>query len=132
MDEIATLSPEMVAIPTNNIHRIGGASIENLRLKPGEAALDVPGISVIRAVTPADAASEIRIGLPRARDLHKQAWRIGSTSVEAIRSVGFDVIQTPSVALPNHYRIIHPHGAAGFNDANLVKLAEIFTNTTGH
>jgi hypothetical protein len=32
-----------------DIHRIGGGSVENLRLKPREAALAVPGISVRHA-----------------------------------------------------------------------------------
>ncbi len=133
MDEAA--SPPAVTIPGSkpgDIHRIGGASVVNLRLKPREAALDVPGISVIRAPTPGAAAQEIRAGLPRARVLHDQAKTIGTTSQEAIRSVGFDVIPTPSTALPNHHRIIHPEGAAGFTDANLAKLAEVFVNTTGH
>jgi hypothetical protein len=133
VEEAAAKPP--VAIPEGrpgDIHRIGGASVENLRLKPREAALDVPGISVIKAPTPGAAAQEIRTGLPRARALHQQARTIGTTSEEAIRSVGFDVIPTPSAALPNHHRIIHPEGAAGFNDANLGKLAEVFVNTTGH
>jgi hypothetical protein len=106
--------------------------VENSRLKPREAALDIPGISVIKAPTPSAAAREIRTGLPRARMLHEQAKTIGTTSEEAIRSVGFDIIPTPSAALPNHHRIIHPEGAAGFNDENLGRLAEVFANTTGH
>lgn len=106
--------------------------MENLRLKPREAALDLPGISVIKAPTPAAAAQEMRTGLPRAKGLHEQAKTIGSTTEEAIRRVGFDIIPTPSTALPNHHRIIHPDGATGFNDANLARLAEVFVNTTGH
>jgi hypothetical protein len=124
-----------VGVPTEaagDIHRIGGGTVENLRLKPREAALDVPGISVIKAPTPDDAAREIRMGFPRARGLHEQAGTIGTTSEEAIRSVGFGIIPTPSAALPNHHRITHPEGAAGFQDDNLAKLAEIFVDTTGH
>lgn len=115
-----------------DIHRIGGASIENLRLKPREADLDIPGISVIKSPTPGEAAQEMRSGLPKAKALHEQAKIIGTASEEDIRNVGFDVIATPSKALPNHYRIIHPDGVAGFNDTNLSRLAEVFTNTTGH
>lgn len=115
-----------------DIHRIGGASVENLRLKPREATLNPPGISVIRAPTPGAAAQEIRTGLPKAKNLHEQAKTIGSTSEELIRATGFDVVPTPSAALPNHHRIIHPGGVAGFNDANLARLAEAFVNTTGH
>jgi hypothetical protein len=113
------------------VHRIGGGSLENLRLKPREAALDVPGISVIKAPTPGDAAREIKAGFPKAGKLHEQAKTIGTTSEEAIRSVGFDVIPNPSAALPNHHRIIHPDGVAGFNDANLADLAGVFEDTTG-
>jgi hypothetical protein len=64
--------------------------------------------------------------------LHEQARTVGSTSQEAIRGAGFDIIPSPSAALPNHHRIIHPQGVAGFNDANLARLAETFANTTGH
>ena len=117
---------------TGEIHRIGGGTVDNLRLKPREAALDVPGISVIKAPTPGAAAREIRTGLPRAKALHKQANTIGTASEEDIRSVGFDIIPSPSTALPNHHRIVHPDGAAGFNDDNLGRLAEVFHNTTGH
>jgi hypothetical protein len=115
-----------------DVHRIGGGTLENLRLKPREAALDVPGISVIKAPTPGDAARDIRTAFPKARGLHEQARTIGTTSEEAIRSAGFDVIPTPSTALPNHHRITHPEGAAGFRDDNLAKLVEVFVNTTGH
>jgi hypothetical protein len=115
-----------------DIHRIGGGSVENLRLKPREATLAVPGISVIKAPTPRDAAQEMRTGLPKARGLHEQARTIGTTSEESIRSVGFDIIPTPSTALPNHHRITHPEGVAGFSDANIAKLAEVFVDTTGH
>jgi hypothetical protein len=55
------------------IHRIGGATVENLRLKPREAALDPPGISVIKAATPGEAAQEMRTGLPKAKALHAAA-----------------------------------------------------------
>jgi hypothetical protein len=73
-----------------------------------------------------------RIAFPRAKGLHEAARTVGSTSEELIRSAGFDVIQAPSKALPNHYRIIHPDGVAGFNDGNLARLAQVFVNTTGH
>jgi len=115
-----------------DIHRIGGASVDNLRLKPREASFAVPGISVIRAPTPGAAAQEMRTGLPRASGLHEQARTVGSASEAGIRSAGFDIIPTPSAALPNHHRIIHPDGAAGFDDVNLGRLAEVFRNSSGH
>ena len=45
-----------------DLHRIGGASLDNLRLKPRDAALAPPGISVILAPGPADAVREMRAG----------------------------------------------------------------------
>jgi hypothetical protein len=120
------------AATDQDVHRIGGANVENLRLKPREATLSPPGISVIKAPTPAAAAQEIRTGLPRAKKLHEQAKTIGSANEDAIRAAGFDVIPTPSASLPNHHRIVHPDGAAGFNDANLAQLAEAFITTTGN
>jgi hypothetical protein len=74
----------------------------------------------------------MRAAFPRARALHRAAKTVGSSSEELIRSAGFDVIPAPSATLPNHHRIIHPDGAAGFNDENLARLAEVFENTTGH
>jgi len=137
---IAVNGTEQAAVPcgtlpddkAENIHCIGGASVENLRLKPREAALDIPGISVIKATTPGVAPQEMRTGLPRAKALHELAKTVGTASEEGIRSAGFDIILTTSTALPNHHRIIHPDGAAGFNDVNLGRLAEVFRNTTGH
>ncbi len=123
---------EAVPEVKGDIHRIGGASIENLRLKPKEATLNPPGISVLKTPTPADAAAEMRAAYPDATGLHEAAKTIGSSTSEAIRSVGFDVIPKQSKRLPNHYRLIHPDGTGGFIDENLARLAEVFTNTTGH
>jgi hypothetical protein len=74
----------------------------------------------------------MRTALPRARKLHEAAMTMGSTTEPLIRSAGFDVIPAPSETLPNHYRIIHPQGAAGFTDENLCRLALVFEVTTGH
>lgn len=115
-----------------DIHRIGGARVENLRLKPKEAKLNPPGISVLKAPTPGEAAAEVRAAYPDATGLHEAAKTVGSSSTEAIRSAGFDVVATPSRRLPNHHRITHPEGVGGFTDENLTRLAEVFTNTTGN
>ena len=113
-----------MATSGDDIHRIGGGAIDNLRLKPREAALNPPGISVLKTPTPGDAARQMRTAFPRARALHQAATTVGSTTEELIRGAGFDIIHVPSVTLPNHYRIIHPDGAAGFNDVNLARLAQ--------
>src|SRR5262245_9173572 len=114
------------------LHRIGGGSVENLALKPAEAALGVPGLPLLGAYRPGEAASAIRAVFPKARRLHAAAGIIGSTTAEAIRATGFDVIPDPTATFPNHHRLIHPDGAAGFGDANLTRLADAFTNSTGH
>lgn len=115
-----------------DIHRIGGGGIDNLRLKPKEAALEQPGISVLKAASPTEAAQQIRSAFPKAQALHKAAGTVGSTHEELIRVAGFDVVPFPSATLPNHHRIVHADGAAGFHDDNLAKLAEVFQNTSGH
>ena len=133
VDEATASEPAALpaAVP-RDIHRIGGASIENLRLKPKEATLNPPGISVLKSPTPGDAAAEMRAAYPDATGLHEAAKTVGSSTTGAIRSAGFDVIPAPSRRLPNHHRLIHPEGAAGFTDENLARLAEAFVNTTGH
>jgi hypothetical protein len=98
MDNAANATPVLgsSAPAVLDVHRIGGASIENLRLKPREATLRVPGISVIRCPSPQDAADQMRAAFPRARDLHRAAQIVGSTSNELIRAAGFDIIHVPS------------------------------------
>lgn len=131
--EETTGTPATVpATSHRDIHRIGGASVENLRLKPKEATLDRPGISVLKSSTPGEAAQQMRTAFPKAKGLHEAAKTMGSTSEELIRSIGFDTIPVPSKALPNHYRILHPEGVPGFKDENLARLAQVFVNTTGH
>ena len=124
-------TPKADPLP-RTIHRIGGATVENLRLKPKEATLNPPGISVIKAQTPNAAAQEIRTGYPKATKLHEHAKTIGSAAIDPIQKAGFDVIPMPSEALPNHHRLIHPDGVVGFSDENLARLAEVFVNTTGN
>lgn len=126
-------APDSAAVlAAGDIHRIGGAGVENLRLKPKEAKLNPPGISVLKAPTPGEAAAEVRAAYPDATGLHEAARTVGSSTTEAIRSVGFDVIPAPSRRLPNHHRLIHSEGTAGFSDENLERLAQVFTNTMGH
>ncbi len=122
----------MSATATGDIHRIGGGNAANLRLKLREAKLNPPGISVLKAASPGEAAQQVRAALPKAKKLHEAARTMGSTTEELIRGVGFDIIPAPSRALPNHYRIIHPAGVAGFTDENLARLASVFVDTTGH
>jgi hypothetical protein len=114
------------------MHRIGGSSVDNLRLKSREATLNPPGISLLHARSPGEAARQIREAFPAADGLHAAAQVIGSTTVGNIRGVGFDVIPNPTKKLPNHYRLIHPDGVAGFSDENLTRLSAVFTETSGY
>ena len=61
------------------MHRIGGSSVENLRLKPREAMLNPPGISLLQAPAPEEAARQMREAFPAADELHEAAQVIGST-----------------------------------------------------
>ena len=105
--------------------------MDNLRLKPREATLDPPGISVLKAPSPAEAARQIREAFPSAEALHEAAQVIGSTTVDNIRRAGFDVLARPTKKLPNHYRLTHAEGVAGFDDANLARLSAVFRETSG-
>jgi len=114
------------------MHRIGGSSVENLRLKPREVTLNPPGISLLQGPSPEEAARQMREVFPAANGLHEAAQVIGSTTIDNIRGAGFDIIPNPTKKLPNHYRLIHPDGVAGFNDENLARLSAVFTETSGH
>ena len=122
----------MAGTTVGDMHRIGGSSVEHFRLKPREATLNPPGISLLRTPSPGDAARQMRETFPAADGLHEAAQTIGSTTVDNIRSAGFDVISNPTRKLPNHYRLIHPDGVTGFNDENLARLSVVFTETSGH
>lgn len=129
----APQSPATAASASDrDIHRIGGAYIENLRLKPAELTLDAPGISVLRCSAPGEAARQMRSAFPKARRLHEATRTVGSSSEALIRAAGFGLLFAPSRTLPNHYRIIHPDGSAGFSDVNLSRLVMAFVNSSGH
>ena len=101
-------------IPGHEVaHRIGGSG--NLVLKPQEALLNPPGISVLLGGTPEQAAADMRQVFGRRSTLGRQASVVGSALVHEIRGVGFDVVPAPTRNFPNHGRLIHPtQGAAGF------------------
>lgn len=94
--------------------------------------LNPPGISLLQVPLPGEAARQMREAFPEANRLHEAAQIISSTTIDKIRSAGFDVIPNPTKKLPNHYRLIHPDGVAGFSDENLARLSVVFTETSGH
>lgn len=116
--------------PDTVVHRIGGGSVENLRLSAIDAQQTPPGISLLRGGMPTEAASQIRRAFPGSRKWRESANRIGTTTVAAIRRAGFDVLPDPTARFPNHVRLIHASGLAGFTDENLSILAAEFHNTT--
>ena len=111
------------------MHRIGGGSVENLRLKPAEETLPPPGISVLGGGTPAEAAAQIRSAFPGAANLQALAEWVGSATVEDIHKAGFEVRPDPTRRFVNHCRIVHPDGVAGFGEPNLTVLSRTFVNT---
>lgn len=115
-----------------SLHRIAGSSVENFQLKSREATLNPPGISLLYASSPEDAARQMREAFPAADGLHEAAQIISSSTLEKIRSAGFDVIPNPTRKLPNHYRLIHPDGVVGFSDENLTRLSAAFTENSGY
>ena len=105
--------------------------MENLRLKPREATLDPPGISLLHAPSPGEAARQMREAFPAANALHAAAQVVASATVDKIRQAGFDVFPNPTKKLPQYYRLIHPEGVGGFTDANLLRLSAVFSETSG-
>jgi predicted pyridoxine 5'-phosphate oxidase superfamily flavin-nucleotide-binding protein len=69
---------------------------------------------------------------PVANALHAAAQVVASTTVDKIRQAGFDVFPNPTRKLPQHYRLIHPDGVAGFTDATLLRLSAVLSETPGH
>lgn len=112
------------------VHRVGGADVPGLRLGPLDAAATPPGTSVLLGGTPQQAADQMRAAF-NSRKWRALAGTVGSATAADIRAAGFEVIENPTATLPNHARIVHPAGVAGFTDANLARLSMVFRITTG-
>ena len=123
--------PEEVT-PDTVVHRIGGGSVANLRLAPLDAQQTPPGISVLLHGTPQEAATQMRRTFPGSRKWRDTAQTVGTTTAVAIREVGFDIVPDPTTRFPNHARLVHPQGVAGFSDEHLTTLAATFRNTVGY
>ena len=82
--------------------------------------------------TPQEAADQMRQAFPdpvqNAR-LWQDAQVVASSTVVAIIAAGFLVIPLPTRRLPNHGRITHTQGVAGFTDTNLARLVRIFQDS---
>lgn len=117
--------------PETVVHRVGGGSVANLCLSPLDRQQIPPGISVLLGGTPHEAAAQMRQAFPRSRKWRQTAQTVGTTTAAALRQVGFEVVPDPTSRFPNHARLIHPQGAAGFMDAQLEALAQPFHDTLG-
>jgi hypothetical protein len=118
-------------VPDVAIHRIGGGHVANLRLSAIDRAETPPGISVLLGATPQDAAAQMRRAFPRSKKWDIAARVVASASLTLVNQAGFDVIPDPTDRFPNHGRLIHPHGEAGFDDANLTLLSQVFVDRAG-
>jgi hypothetical protein len=56
---------------------------------------------------------------------------VGTSNAAQIRATGFEIVPDPTSRFPNHARLIHADGAAGFTDENLQRLAHVFRDSTG-
>ena len=56
---------------------------------------------------------------------------VGTTTARQIRAAGFDVIMDPTPRFPQHARLIHPQGVAGFTAQNLQRLSQCFQDQAG-
>ena len=127
---MAVGKPEDIAAETV-VHRLGGGNITNLRLSVLEQKLTPPGISLLLGGTPQGAATQMRQAFPNSRKWRDSAQTVGTTTAAAIRQTDFNLVSDPTSRFPNHARLIHPNGAAGFSDTNLAQLARIFHDTEG-
>jgi hypothetical protein len=117
--------------PETLIHRVGGSSVENLRLSPLDEKQIPPGISVLLGGTPQQAAAQMRQAFPSSRKWQQTAHTVGTATAATVRGAGFEVVRDPTSRFPNHALIIHPDGGAGFVEANLAVLASVFQETQG-
>jgi hypothetical protein len=120
--------------PTLMVHRLGGAALENLRLKATEEVQVPPGISVFVGGTPQETARQMREAFRDARKysrLHAASTIVASATLADVRQAGFDVLPDPTRRFANHGRLVHPLGRDGFSDERLTELSRVFHTTSG-
>jgi hypothetical protein len=107
------------------IHRIGPNTIENFELNAREKRIPPFGISVLIGGSPEQAAKDMitAINSKRMRELTKS---VSTASLKQIRSVGFDVVSSPTPNFPNHGTLLHSQGSAGFAYDHLESLVDVF------
>ena len=73
----------------------------------------------------------MRQAFPNSHKWRESAQTVGTTTAAAIHQAGFELVPDPTVRFPNHARLIHPSGVAGFTDTNLAQLTGVFRDTEG-
>jgi hypothetical protein len=111
--------------PDTIVHRLGSATAAGFAPKPAELALNPPGVSLLLGGTPDEAIASMLAAYPRSRKW-QAASAVSSATLAAVQAAGFDVVPDPTPNYPNHARLVHPLGAAGFTDENLTALAGVF------
>jgi hypothetical protein len=106
------------------LFRIGGSKPSNLKLSGIEKTLTPPGKSLLISTDAQSAAAQFRTVTGR-----NDFSITGKISLAGVREAGFGVISNPTRRLPNHARLIHPLGVAGFASLeNRQRLSANFTN----
>jgi hypothetical protein len=127
---VAIGKPEEVSADTV-VHRVGGGNAANLQLSAMDCRQSPPGISILVGRTPQEAAAQMRRAFPKSKKWQASAQTVGSATVGAVRLAGFEVVPDPTSRFPNHARLIHAAGIAGFTDAQLEILAKSFHDRPG-
>ena len=119
----------IIPVPAETVvHRIGGAAMDNLRLKRAEQKLVPPGVSVLFGGTAEQAMEDMKSAYPNAAKWAGEL-AVGTSTVATVRSVGFEVWPCPNSMFANHARIVHPEGIPGFTDEYLSHLASVFAES---
>jgi hypothetical protein len=74
--------------PSMSCHRIGGGKPGNLKLKPAEAKLNPPGLSVLIGGSAQQAAADFRRVFGPQSSLGKKARVVGTAAIDKIRDAG--------------------------------------------
>ncbi len=120
----------IIAVPPDSlVHRIGGASVKALTLSARDCSADPPGLSVLLYESALDASRRMLREFGELKKWRRFGRIVCTTTAAEIYASGYGVIEFPTHSLPNHGRIIHGDGIAGFTEENLRRLSALFTTT---
>lgn len=115
------------------LFRVGGGAPKNLKLNNrGERTLDPPGFSLLAGFDAKEVAAKWRILQANNPKAAAMANVMGQISIRSAFKHGFRPMATPSSRQPNHVRLTHKLGEAGFDNLELrQRLSSEFTNVSG-